>query len=137
ATSDGPASYQQTAQIEANWILKDSGCHANVATFSLPYDVFGVQNKQFVQTLHAACPTCTTSYHVLQNSAVGTSAATAAIVSAIQSDPSIKYVNLIVGSLAPGLSAALKQGGLSGVKILGEGPAATDYAALRNGSEAM
>lgn len=137
ATSDGPASYQQTAKILASWVLQDSNCNANVATFSLPYAVFSVQNAQFVKTLKAACPSCKASYHLLQNTAVGTSAATTAIVSAIQADPSIKYVNVVVGTLASGLSAALKQGGLSGVKIVGEGPAAADYAALRNGSEAM
>jgi ABC-type sugar transport system substrate-binding protein len=137
ATSNGTSSFKQTGDIQANWVAKDSDCTAHVAQFSLPYDVFQAQNTQFEKTLETVCPDCQTSYTELQNTDVGTPAATNAIVSAIQADPSIKYVGVPVGALAAGLQPAFAQAGITDVKIIGSAPATADYEALKEGEGAM
>jgi len=137
ATMNGASSNQEIADIEANWVAVDSKCAGHVAQFSLPYAVLRVQETQFEKTLKTACPNCKTSFTELQNADIGTPAATNAIVSAVQADPSIKYVGMPIGAVAAGLRPAFAQAGITDVKIFGSAPAREQYAAMKKGDGSM
>jgi len=137
AAISGTSSFQRTADIQANWVAKDSKCTGHVAQFGLPYEVLQVQNTQFEKTLKTVCPDCKTSYTELQNADIGTPAATNAMVSAVQADPSIKYVGVPIGGLAAGLQPAFAQAGITGVKIFGAAPATAEYEAMKRGDGSM
>jgi ABC-type sugar transport system substrate-binding protein len=137
ATMNGASSNQEIADIEANWVAMDSKCTGHVAQFGLPYAVLRVQNTQFEKTLKTVCPDCKTSYTELQNADIGTPAATNAIVSAVQADPSIKYVGMPIGAIDAGLQAAFAQAGVTDVKIFGGAPATAEYAAMKQGDGSM
>jgi ribose transport system substrate-binding protein len=137
AVSNAPASYALVGKLSADWVLRDSNCNAHVAFISTPYSVLKMESDAFAKTLTATCSACKSTYHEVQNSDLGTPAQTAAIVSAVQADPSIKYVALSGGDLAAGVAAALAQAGITGIHIIGNSPGNASLAALRNGTEDM
>jgi ABC-type sugar transport system substrate-binding protein len=137
AVSNGPASYALVGNLEADWVLRESNCNAHVAFIGTPYAVFTTNADAFTKTLTTACSVCKSTTSVIQNSNLGTPAQTTAVVSAVQADPSIKYVVLATGDLAAGVAAALTQAGISGVHIIGNSPGNADFAGLRNGTEEM
>jgi ABC-type sugar transport system substrate-binding protein len=57
------------------------------------------------------------------------------VVSYLQAHPDIKYLAAPVSVFLPGVPQALKAAGLSGVKIVSQGPAPSDLAALKEGTE--
>jgi ABC-type sugar transport system substrate-binding protein len=105
-----------------------------VAIFSLPYPILTVGTNAFTETVHQHCPACTVSISELQDSDVGTAAATSEIVTKLQSDPATTYVYGVIGSVVSGLTAALSQSGLSGITVFGADPDTDAVAAIRNGT---
>ncbi|MBA4025083.1 MAG: hypothetical protein C0482_22235 [Gordonia sp.] len=137
ASSNGPNNFALDADIQANWIMKDSKCTGNALMVGLPFPILKASGDQFLKTMTADCPDCKSDYMVIQSSQAGTPAATNSIVSALQADPSIKYVGVQDGSLGLGLSAALKQAGITGVKIIGLTPGKQNLATLKSGDSSM
>lgn len=138
AVTHGKVSFEEDADLAARWIMKDSGCAANVHMFGMPVPILQLASQQLVDTVGAECPNCKAQAHEISPQEVGTPAATNAIVSALQSDPSINYVGVATGGMAAGLSAALKQAGITGVKIFGiSAPDVNSIKALQDGSNSM
>ena len=134
----GTPAFQVEGVINAELMLADSGCSpsAQVLVDTLPFPALVVSQTAFDQTVAKYCPKCKIITKVLQTADLGTPAGTSSIVSAIQADPSIKYIYSVVGSNADGLPSALHAAGLSGVKIFGSVPDAQSLQGLQNQTEA-
>jgi ABC-type sugar transport system substrate-binding protein len=135
-TSDA-LEYSRIGEVTANWVMADSGCSAKAVIVGLPYPVLQAQATSFVDTLKNGCEACDATYIEVQGKDVGTPAATNAIISAIQSDPSIRYVSINVGVLATGVREALAAVGLNDVVVFGLSPDANAIKALQDGKDAM
>jgi ABC-type sugar transport system substrate-binding protein len=81
--------------------------------------------------LSSKCPDCKVTYNEIQPKDLGSPAATNAMVSKLQADPSIKYAYTIIGNVAAGLTTALSQANITGVKIFGQVPDENAIKALR------
>jgi len=136
ATANGNAVAKTMGQLHANLVMRDSNCQAKVAIFSLPFPILTVVTDEFRSVLSARCPDCEVSFTEIQPQDLGSPAATNAIVSKLQSDPSVKYVFTIIGNVAAGLTTALDQANITGVKIFGEVPDENSIAALQEGKNA-
>jgi ABC-type sugar transport system substrate-binding protein len=134
-TSGAPTA-KLIGQLNAYMFMRDSGCTGSVAVFNLPFPILKVVTDSFTQTVHASCPACQVSYNELTINQIGTPAGTNAIVSALQSSPSTKYVYTIISDVATGLPAALSQAGITGIKVFGETPDANAIESLRKGTSA-
>src|SRR5206468_11470867 len=82
------------------------------------------------------CPNCVAKYKQIQLSDIGGPAGTSTVVSALQADPSIKYVFGTFANLVDGLPAALKQAGITGVKIFGTTPDESSMVSLQTNNYA-
>jgi ABC-type sugar transport system substrate-binding protein len=136
AMTSGAPTTKLIGELNAYMFMRDSGCKGSVAVFNLPFPILKVATDSFTQTVHANCPACQVSYNELTTNEIGTPAGTGAIVSALQSSPSTKYVYTIISDVATGLPAALSQAGITGVKIFGEVPDANAIESLRKGTSA-
>lgn len=134
AVVEGGAVYNKVGELNAYQFMHDSGCRGNVAIFSLPYPILTVGTNAFTETVQQHCPACKVSVSELQDSDVGTAAATTAIITKLQSDPATTYVYGVIGSVVSGLTAALRQSGLSGITVFGADPDTDAIAAIRNGT---
>jgi ABC-type sugar transport system substrate-binding protein len=135
--SDGPAAVKSISDLQAYLFMRDSNCAGSVDVLSLSgYQIITDGVNQFIATVKAHCPACKVNVTGVPASAIGTPAATSAVVSSIQASPATKYVFAVIANLAVGLPAALAQGNITGVKIFGQTPDATAVAALRNGTNA-
>jgi ribose transport system substrate-binding protein len=134
AVVEGGAVYDKVGELNAYQFMRESNCQGNVAIFSLPYPILKYGTDAFTKTVQQHCPACRVSSNDLQVQDVGTSAATSAIVTKLQSDPATKYVYSVIGNVATGLAAALRQAGLSGITIFGADPDQDSVTAVRDGS---
>jgi ABC-type sugar transport system substrate-binding protein len=121
----------------ANWVMADSQCSGSAAFFMLPYPNYKEASESFLSAMKEGCPECKATASEIQVADIGSPAATQAIISTLQSDPSIKYVGVSTGSIAAGLTPALQQAGIEGVKIFGISPDEAAFKALGDGSNAM
>ena len=136
ATINGSAVSKLIGTVHANLVMADSGCDAKVAIFSLPFPILKVATDEFQAVLASECPKCEVSYNEIQPQDIGSPSATNAIVSALQADPDIKYVYTIIGNVAVGLTAALDQANIEGIKIFGQVPDENSIKALQDGTNA-
>ena len=124
------------AKILADWVIADSNGHAKVIYWSIPQLPAGLVIQSGFLASIKPCTTC--SVKVISSSIPDVEAGDAPgeIVSAVKADPGVKYVVLSDIQLAPGLTAALKAAGVTGVKIAANEAAELDQTAIRNGEEA-
>lgn len=100
----------------ADWTAVDSGGKAHVLILNISaYTILEYGTKLFQKELARVCSTCKTTVLDSKPTDVGT-ALPAAIVSALQRDPSINYLAFSFGDMALGVANALKGAGLQ--KIL-------------------
>jgi ABC-type sugar transport system substrate-binding protein len=131
----GPQTFAQAGVINANLMLADAGCKpASALTVTLAFPILDYTVSSFASTVARACPGCKVKTVTLQVADTDTPAATTAIVSALQADPSIKYVFAPTAVAVDGLSAALAAAGISGVKIFGAVPAQQALHGLQAGT---
>jgi ABC-type sugar transport system substrate-binding protein len=137
AAVGGQPTYELMGRIDAYEFMRASRCSGAVDVVTLAgYPVLQAGDAAFTATVSKYCPACKVSVTPLQAADIGTAAGTNAIVSQLQSDPSIGYVRIDIGSVASGLSAALNQTGLQGIKIFGDVPDEAAIASLRGNSSA-
>ncbi|MCE0763512.1 substrate-binding domain-containing protein [Pseudonocardia kujensis] len=132
-SADGADTAKLIGRVQAFKAMQDSHCTGNTAVFSMDYPVLKLCEDAYVSTVADLCPTCRVDVQKLQAKDLGTPAATAQMVSKLQSDPSVGYAYTIIGS---GLAQALKPAGLENVKIFGQVPNETSIADLRKGTNA-
>ena len=135
AAVGGQPTYELMGRIDAYEFMRASRCSGAVDVVTLAgYPVLQAGDATFAATVAKYCPACKVSTTTLQAADIGTAAGTSAITSQLQSDPSIGYVRIDIGSVASGLSAALNQAGLHSVKIFGDVPDNAAIASLRGDS---
>jgi ribose transport system substrate-binding protein len=85
-------------------------------------------------TIKSGCPKCASTDLDLSEAQLSNGTGTAAVVAAIQRDPSINWVINSYGPQLPGLYGALAAAGLAGkVHVTGYGASATEFAAVKAG----
>jgi ABC-type sugar transport system substrate-binding protein len=136
SNTNGAATAKEIGELQANLFMRDSNCKGSVAIVNLPFPILKVITDAFQATVSANCPDCKVSYNEVQSKDIGTPALSNAVVSKLQSSPSTKYVYAIIGNVADGLSPALAQAGLTGIKVFGQVPDDASIAALRDKSNA-
>jgi ABC-type sugar transport system substrate-binding protein len=134
AVASGTPVNQLFGRVHANLVMRGSQCKTNVAIFALPFPIFKVETDSFRAALASACPDCKSSYHEIQAADIGSPAATNAVISALQADPSIKYVFTPTAALANGVPTALSQANITGVKVFGQSPNDNSIKLLHDGT---
>jgi ABC-type sugar transport system substrate-binding protein len=138
ATSSSSGNQRNSTKLIAQWIEADSGCKANVAIFNLTnLAVLAQGTDTETKTLQADCPDCKVSNTLIPLADIGTPRMTGAIISKLQSSPDVNYVIGSFGAVIAGLPTALKQAGISGVKLVTQSPTNQTLADLRSGDVAM
>ncbi|GAA1858811.1 hypothetical protein GCM10009836_43810 [Pseudonocardia ailaonensis] len=132
AASQGPDTQEAAGERNAYLALKASGCNANVLVLSAPVQTLKPTTDKFQSVLKQLCPQCKSSYSEIQFADIGSPAATSKAVSALQVDPSIKYVYAAFANLVNGLQSALDQAGIDGVTVFGTTPDVQAMAALKS-----
>jgi ABC-type sugar transport system substrate-binding protein len=117
-------------------ILAATNCQANVAAFGLPAPTLQAAAEGMHQVLEEECEDCEYSYTDINPSDIGSPAATNAVISRLQSDPSINFVFFTIGDLAAGIEPALRQAGLD-VQVGGVLPSSPNLDALQRGADSF
>jgi ribose transport system substrate-binding protein len=131
----GALSEPAYGKILANWFIADSNGTGKALSFRAddfaPLKQF---SDSFDATVKSGCSGCSVTDLRATIPQVEGGQATSAIVSALQKDPSIKYVVACDAPFVDGLPAALKAAGLYGkVKIVGGGATSVEEKGLQTG----
>lgn len=133
----GPPEKALDAKILASWFIADSGGKGsvlNVRTDDLP--ILKSFSDSFESDVKAECPGCSvTDLNTSVSQAVG-GQVNGAVVSTLQSHPSINYVMATEGPFIAGLPAALSAAGLNKVKIAGANGGVENLTNVKSGTEA-
>lgn len=113
-----PIAGGQAALVAAG--SQDTG---SVLVVNIPdFQILNISTADFYHSMASYCPSCKVSKLNIALANIGT--ATSTTVSYLRAHPAIKWVVAETDALTIGLPAALKEAGLSDVKIIGQG--ATD-----------
>lgn len=121
----GSSEYTKEAgQVLANWVINDSGGKAHVLFVNDPdfaiLKTVGSQNSDFFKS---NCKECDFKSLDISTSDLVSGKTASDVISRLQSDPSINYVDYTIGPLAIGLPQALASAGLADkVKLVGSDP---------------
>jgi len=131
----GAESEPAYGKILANWVIADSNGTGHALSFRAddfaPLKQF---SDSFDATIKSGCAGCKVTDLGATIPQVESGQATSLIVSALQKDPSIKYVVACDAPFVDGLPAALKAAGLYGkVKIIGGGATSVEEKGLGTG----
>jgi ribose transport system substrate-binding protein len=123
-------------QMLADWFVSASGGSGKVLLVDVP--AFGLLKSSadaFAQTVGKLCPGCSVTSLDATVAQQGNNQITPAVVSALQRNPSIKYVVATDGELFPGLPTALQAASITGVQV-GSGDATVENEQdVMNGTE--
>jgi ribose transport system substrate-binding protein len=112
-----------SAKQIAAWITEKSNANAKVLSVGVPsFPLLATYTTAFASALGKDCSACTISTINATIPEVDAGQIDSLIVSALQKDPSIKYVTIVDGAFVDGLPSALAAAGLTGkVQITGIG----------------
>jgi len=138
-TTSTPEQTGDLATPMAAWVVNDAKQAGNnkpgALYVNLPdYPILSALATGFEKQFKAMCSDC--PYQKLDVGLADIQKAPDNIVSALRSNPNLKYVVQSTDSAFTGLPAALKAAGLNDVKIFGEGPGTTNLANIANGAQA-
>lgn len=132
----GPDHTNVTGKLVGDWFVSDSQGKGHALVVNVPaIGVLQAFSTSLINGVKADCPNCKLTNLNASTAQLGSNGVTPAIVSALQRDPSIKYVLLADGAFEPGLPAALKAAGLNGIKIAGGGASIENESDVKNGTE--
>ena len=121
----------------ANWFISDSGAKGHMLLWSIPQLGSILYTQQVIQAaVKAGCSGCKLTLLAQPFSEVAAGKNVPTIVSAVQKDPSIKYVISIDQALNAALPNTLKAENISGMKVAGTSLEASDELAIQQGSVA-
>jgi ribose transport system substrate-binding protein len=98
------------------------------------YPILQVGNDKFASTLAAGCQACKLTALDLTIPEIMSGAINSTIVTALQRDPTIKYVYMCDGAFADGLTSALDAAGLSSIQVIGQAADTTIETAIKAGT---
>jgi ribose transport system substrate-binding protein len=122
-------------KILADWFISDSNARGNALLANVPdYPYLGLVGDSFASNVHKSCSACKVTTLNVGIPDVASGAINSQIVSALQKNPSIKYVMVADAAFAQALPGALAAAGLNGkVKVIGCCAAAAEEAGLKSG----
>ena len=119
AIIQGNAGTAAGSALPADWIAANGG--GDTLVVDIPtYPILVTGTNAFIAELKKMCPSCKTTVLNQQVTDVGT-ALPAAVVSALQRNPSIKNVAFAFGDMTLGVYPALKAAGLTGIRLVNFG----------------
>ena len=129
----------KTGAMMADWLIANSGGHANAVYVDIPLYPSLVGQGQGAQAEFAKlCPGCAFATLPMSGTQLGAGQVPAAIVAYLRSHPSVNYLYLSFQDLDAGVAAAIRAAGLAGkVKIVGTEGQASQLQEVVNGQEAM
>jgi ribose transport system substrate-binding protein len=128
--------YKADGMLTGNWFIADSNAEGKALVVDVPaYPVLTAHGIGFKETVAAGCKKCTTTTIEITVPQLGAGEYVPTVVSALQKDPSIKYVITTNGGFIDGLTAAIDAAGIKGVKIAGGSATINNLAALEAGTE--
>ena len=127
----------EAAKQIAAWITVDSNGTGKVLLVGVPsFPLLAVYSTAFKAALSQSCSACSISNIDATIPEVDAGQINSLIVSALQKDPSIKYVSVVDGAFVDGLPSALAAAGLSGkVKITGIGADVANESNILSGGD--
>jgi len=130
-----PAFSALNGKILADWFISDSHARGDVLLANVPdYPYLGLVGDSFASNVHKACSACKETTVNVGIPDVASGAINSEIVSALQKNPSIKYVMVADAAFVPALPGALAAAGLNGkVKVIGCCAAAAEESGLASG----
>jgi ribose transport system substrate-binding protein len=137
AVVSGPQNYVNRGSWMANWIVHDTEGKGNVLYVTdSEFPIVDPLLKSFEKEFASLCSSCSMSVFDAPTSEIGTTLP-ARIVSEVQRNPEINYIAMPFGDLATGVAQALSAAGLNEqVKLVDANPTATNYGAIKEGTEA-
>ena len=134
--NDVPSQVGPIGGAQAAFVAADSKDAANSLIVNLPsLPILSTGVADYKAGMATYCPSCSVSELDIALANIATAPAT--ITSYLRSHPSISYVVASTDGLTIGLPAALKQAGLSNVKIVGQGATPTNLQYLHSGEQAV
>jgi len=129
----------KTGAMMADWLIANSGGHANAVYVDIPLYPSLVGQGQGAQAEFARlCRGCSFATLPVSVTQLGAGQVPAAIVAYLRSHPSVNYVYLSFQDLDAGVAGAIRAAGLAGkVKIVGTEGQASQLQEVVNGQEAM
>lgn len=129
----------KTGAMMADWLIGNSGGHANVVYVDIPlYPSLVGQGKGAQTEFSKLCPGCAFTTLPVSVNQLGAGQVPAAIVAYLRSHPDVSYVYLSFQDLDAGVAGAIRAAGLAGkVKIVGTEGQASQLQEMVNGQEAM
>ena len=132
--------YVEVGEVGAYSFMKATNCKGKMAAFGLAgpgSEPLSAQAEVVKKTLEENCEDCEyAGYTGVGFSDIGSPAATNAVVSKLQSDPSIDFAYFTIGDLATGIEPALKQAGID-AKIGGAIASPTNLSQLKKGENSF
>ena len=131
SAASSQASYPRLADL----IISDSGGDANVLVVSIPdFAILNVATDAIEEQFANECPDCTVENLDVTIADLTGGTVGSQIVSAVQTNPDIEYVFVVIGDLASGLPEAMASAGMEDVKIIGNVPNAEQLQSLADGT---
>ncbi|MGE0309329.1 MAG: substrate-binding domain-containing protein [Acidimicrobiia bacterium] len=133
--SSGVNTVVTAANMVGDYMIAESDGTANIAVFTVEdFPIIKAETEGLVQHITENCDGCKVK---VINQAVGDigTVVPGAVVSAVQSDPTIDYVYFAFGDLSRGVGPALADARYEG-EIVGYGPITESYQKLIDGEEA-
>jgi ribose transport system substrate-binding protein len=129
----------KTGTLMADWMIANSDGHANAVYVDIPlYPSLVSQGLGAAAEFKKLCPSCGFATLPVSVTQLGSGQVPSAIVSYLQSHPSVNYLYLSFQDLDAGVYPALKTAGLtSKVKIVGTEAEATQLHEIVSGEETM
>jgi len=134
AVMASPRAVEREGTVEANWIIQDAGKPVKTL-FVMDPSIASLTSVPvgYQKAMARNCPKCSTQTLKVSVAKVGPALAQQ-VVSALQSNPDIKYVAFGLGDLATGVPAAIKAAGLSNVKVVVRAATPPNMQDLKNGA---
>jgi ABC-type sugar transport system substrate-binding protein len=129
----------KTGAMMADWLIANSGGHANAVYVDIPlYPSLVGQGQGAQAEFSKLCQGCAFATLPVSVTQLGAGQVPAAVVAYLRSHPSVNYVYLSFQDLDAGVAAAIRAAGLaSKVKIVGTEGQASQLQEVVNGQEAM
>jgi ABC-type sugar transport system substrate-binding protein len=115
---------KRSSSVLKDFVVNDSGGDGKVLFVNVPdFAILRIIAEEVAQGYPRDCPGCELSTLDISTQEMAAGGAASAIVSRLQADPGIEYVQVSIGDLATGLPEALESAGLADkVKIVGSVP---------------
>jgi ribose transport system substrate-binding protein len=128
---------QVQGRILAAWFISNSNGHGHALLVNVPgIGAFNAVGTEFQAQVAQNCPGCSVTAIQVSVPQFSTDGGVPAAVSALQKNPSLKYLITEQGGSDQGLPAALSGAGLSDIQIAGAYGSATAIGYLRDGTAA-